>query len=65
MTFITKINIKISLKLEKDWMDNLWRAVQKLSKKLTGEEGGRYKTETQCLTVVSAEVTDRAMNSKS
>ncbi len=40
--------------------------VQRLSKKETDEEGGRYKTETQCLAVVvKVELTERARSSKS
>ena len=39
--------------------------VQKLSKKETGEDGGRYKTETQCLQRLLADVIDKLKNSKS
>ncbi len=39
--------------------------VQRLSKKVTDEEGGRYKTEIQCLQVTCGEPIETAKSSSS
>ena len=55
----------ISVKLEKRAGEIDWIVVQRLSKKVTDEEGGRYRTEMQCLQVTCGELTEMARNSSS